>query len=1176
MKKLIPGLVLTLAVMTAPLVPDLAGQTCDTQTGTAVGYRGGDASTLKDMNGVSNDVTNMYLRLKGIGGNFLASTNYIITANKRTTAASADFNGDGKLDLVTGGRGCDYNVNPALGNLLTTDSNLSIFLGRGHEVSDPNKFKFDGPYYILYEGTQLDKTFEIIALGAGDFDKDGDADIAALTWQGRLFIIPNLFVENGLAPGDPPVFSGTMQFLGDLINDGYTEWGQGANNLRGESNVAIVDFDSDGDLDLLVGVPSRWAGYRWGEVVRFVNNGSGTFSRITGVINPYSHTNSTYIYGVAGVAAGDFDGDNKVDFVCGSANSREIYYYQGDGVGGFTAKNNRKITIPSAHGSSAILRAADFNQDGLTDFVLATDGTVNAPGGFVYWYKNQGTGTFTQNCIPSACTAVSGSGDLDSGAVGDFDGDGDYDFFVADGYGALNCYFFVNDVFPLFVTSGTVASRNLVPCSFVTADSAIVSATIRVSQSVPAGTTVTYYLANSDDASGNPLWEGPATPETEYTFASPGLFLRWKAVLTTADTSQTPHILTLDLDYKYITKREYSRTSQAFTSVDLDATRDGDENALYSASFEFPSWGGHLRAWNVTSLTLQFTRSSQLANIVSVGATLVGDAGEILSARASSRTVYTAYDEEGDGLMNNRLPFDVANVATLENYLNLGAGSTENVPLIEFVLGSGRNWKLGDINHSSPQIEERPSGIPRLMGDGTGYETFRDANATRRKILLVGANDGMLHAFDPATLEELWAFIPNNLLYKLKTMRVQDPDCGQFLSHQYFVDGTPVIQDVYFDGNWHTVVVCGQGAGWGKDHQYYYFCLDITDPLDPKPLWELTDPTMGETWSVPIIGKLNISGTETWVAFMGSGYDTWDADQVSGNVFYGVNVATGAIVRSIALKTGGQDPVSPFGIVNSVPGSVNIADSNKDGIEEYAYVGDLLGRMWRIDLSSGLNQWKADVIFTDPYSHPIITKPAVYIGADGTVHLYFGTGGDDKAPATDTYAFIALADTGSAATVEWFLGSNDLAGQPGFDLNQKKGEFAVGEKVWADDVIADQRVYIATLQGSIESLNPCLTMAGSGKIYSRYITGSQAGGSALVGADNKVIESLTTAQKVRSAVTVGNIQKIESGDGAISKRLVFIQSYTDPGSGEPPSEVLAQTVAGGKWQIKSWREVYKR
>jgi hypothetical protein len=159
------------------------------------------------------------------------------------------------------------------------------------------------------------------------------------------------------------------------------------------------------------------------------------------------------------------------------------------------------------------------------------------------------------------------------------------------------------------------------------------------------------------------------------------------------------------------------------------------------------------------------------------------------------------------------------------------------------------------------------------------------------------------------------------------------------------------------------------------------------------------------------------------------------------------------------------------------------------------------------------------------------------------------------------------------------LGPADLAVRLGIDNALKKGEFTQGEKVWADDVIADRLVYIATLTGNIESLNPCMTLSGSGRIYSRYISGGQMGGSALIGATGTAIESMVTAQKVRSAVTVGKLEQLtQEGSPTINKRLVFIQSYTQPGGGrpEPPSEVLAQPVPiYSRLTIKSWREVYK-
>lgn len=1181
MKKHKIALLLFGAVVSAALYFNLTGQLCDTQSGTVVGYTGGDASTIAVMDGVSNDVSGQHLRLKAKGANFQPSSNYPVTTNYRMTGASADFNNDGYVDLVEGGRGTDYNTNGSLGNLNPNDSNLSIFLCKGVDPVTPTKFKFDGPYYILYESSALSKTYEIMALGAGDFDGDGDADFAALSWSGKLWIFKNLFKENNIPVGGVPVFSTTVTLLGDLINDGYGEWGQGSANWRWESNIAAVDIDKDGDLDLIVGIPSRFASTRYGEVVIFINDGHGNFSRLIpkSLINPYPN-NATYIYGVCGVAAGDFNGDGFIDFYVGSASDRTLYYYQNDGLGNFKNVNSKKITIPASHGSTSFLSAGDVDTDGFTDLVLSTDGAagVNSPGGYVYWLKNDGAANFTITCVPSDCSKVSSSSDLDSGAIGDFDNDGDLDFFVADGNNSLNCYFFMNDIFPIYVSQGTTYSKNLLQCSFLTSDNAIVSATITVQETKPTGTNITYYLSNNDDQSGNPKWEGPVTPGVEFTFENPGSFLRWKAVLVSTDQTLTPKIHRIELAYKYIIKREYSRTSHALTTANVNLTRPGDEDVLYSASFEFPTWKGHLRSWDVTSLTLPYSRSSELRNIANTGGRLVVDAGEVLAARAwSTRIVYAAHDQQGDDIMNDRMDFSVANKAALEPYLGLGVGSPETEPLIRFVLGDGRSWKLGDINHSSPEVEEPPYGTASLMGDG--YAEFKEANKNRQKVILVGANDGMLHCFDAENLNELWAFIPNNLLYKLKNMRVTDPDCGVFLYHHFFIDSTPVVRDVYFGGVWHTVVICGQGMGWGRDHNFYYFALDVTDPLAPQPMWELTDPTMGETWSVPFVGKVDVAGTTTWVAFMGSGYNTWDVSEPKGNYVYAVDISTGQIMQSFEAKENGQ-PASPYGIENTVPGSPNGADNDRDGFIEYVYFGDLHGRFWKIDLSGAAHTWAAQVIYRDPYYHPIVTKPAVYVDlTTSVITLYFGTGGDEKAPGTEYYSFVALKDAGATGVVQWYMGPADLASRLGIDSNLKKGEFTQGEKIWADDVISDQLVYIATLTGYIESLNPCMTLSGGGRIYSRYITGGQTGGSALIGATGTAVESMVTAQKVRSAVTVGKLEQLtQEGSPTINKRLVFIQSYTQAGGGrpEPPSEVLAQPVPiYTRLTIKSWREVYK-
>ncbi|HOX43184.1 MAG TPA: PilC/PilY family type IV pilus protein [Myxococcota bacterium] len=157
---------------------------------------------------------------------------------------------------------------------------------------------------------------------------------------------------------------------------------------------------------------------------------------------------------------------------------------------------------------------------------------------------------------------------------------------------------------------------------------------------------------------------------------------------------------------------------------------------------------------------------------------------------------------------------------------------------------------LGDIFHSSPAVVTAPSAL----GEDFKYEFYFRNNIDRHTMVYVGANDGMLHAFVAEDVDgvgadetgrELWAFIPNQLLHKIQNVRVR---------HDYYVDNTPVVRDVYFKdvplldklgnpvkdaanqpilGAYRTVLF-GSLRGGGSG----YFALDVTDPQNPKYLWE--------------------------------------------------------------------------------------------------------------------------------------------------------------------------------------------------------------------------------------------------------------------------------------------------------------------------------------------------
>ena len=145
-------------------------------------------------------------------------------------------------------------------------------------------------------------------------------------------------------------------------------------------------------------------------------------------------------------------------------------------------------------------------------------------------------------------------------------------------------------------------------------------------------------------------------------------------------------------------------------------------------------------------------------------------------------------------------------------------------------------WVLGDIVDSDPvYVGNEDYGYDKLIGtEGATYKTFVTSNASRRKMIYVGANDGMLHGFDASTSgDEVFAYVPNAVYSGLTQLT------SPSYTHQYMVDGSPRVADAYFGGAWHTLLVSTTGAGG-----HSVFGLDVTDPSSfdgSKVLWEISD-----------------------------------------------------------------------------------------------------------------------------------------------------------------------------------------------------------------------------------------------------------------------------------------------------------------------------------------------
>lgn len=275
-----------------------------------------------------------------------------------------------------------------------------------------------------------------------------------------------------------------------------------------------------------------------------------------------------------------------------------------------------------------------------------------------------------------------------------------------------------------------------------------------------------------------------------------------------------------------------------------------------------------------------------------------------------------------------------------------------------------REHRLGDIVSSAPIYVKKP--LFRYLDDG--YLGFSTDKAARSPTIYVGANDGMLHAFDATTGNELWAYVPTTVipnLYKLADKTYSN-------NHKYYVDGDIVVSDVCSKdppaicgrNDWRTILVAGLGKG-GRG----YFALDVTNPSSPALLWEINSAkagfaSLGTSFGRALVTKK--SSTGQWVVIFASGYDNviGAATTASGRI-YVVNANSGALIKEIVASGGPTDP-SQSGIA-SLAGWVDSGETNN--ATRYVYGGDLAGNVWRFDIVAETSALLASV------GKPITTRP---------------------------------------------------------------------------------------------------------------------------------------------------------------------------------------------------------
>ena len=1137
--------------------------------------------------------------------------------------AAGDFTGDGYPDLI----GLDL-----------TRQRLGQVNPMSKLVLIRNQYLLDNDHPFLVDPATSYEEFNTdtgpASITSGDYNGDGLIDFFFMRNSADEFgytnFLATMYINRGTASAPSfmphnisPSLDFTARFQAAHI---YINWAG--------DHLASVDIDKDGDVDILAISQDR--------IFLIRNPGAANFTVADFEVGELAYDASTgFSVGRGGscISAADFDNDGDIDVVGGTVNDIDfLAYYENDSTGHFTRKE-LAIPNPDCTGSVGVL-GRDFTNDGWPDIFVATDAWNAGNQAHMWFLRNRHLKDTIDNSVDPPVTVtdvdwefkcLNGCNpiippyyDVDMSTPIDYDNDGDLDIVIADANHSGDYYLIENELATVYELYGQAQSFNVGAGLLDSRLHAVTRVRINsIHQGVVGGSSAGLNVEVLFSNNGGQKWETYQTFSAAgivnradlpwYDFKNFGADLRWKIVLTAEEdpmpdfehaSFETPRVDDFQIELIYVDRREYSRASAAATIVTASGI---SKKLVIGSSFVFPGWEGQLRAYDVSAVSFTQSSTSELRTITTsdldsatgrtliAGAEIFWDAGELLNARApDSRTVYTAIRANGSVTGElSRQDFTRANLGNLSTDGSLAwclqDVNNDNAGLVDFIRGENRYWKLGDINHSTPVVVGPPSEDPAYKG--TGYAEFMAAYASRLKVVYVGANDGMLHCFDAATGEELWGFIPYNLLPKLKNMYAVDAANGtRYYAHDVYCDGTASVADVQINGAWRTVLVTGQGPGSGSTYAgslNYYWALDVTDPSDPQPLWEIYHKDgdnricMGETWSVPAIGKVNHLGTARWVAFMGSGYDNDPAANHAGRFFYVVRLDTGAILRnrsvgnvntsSASVFSGDRAPYRYANIPVALVASPTAIDLDQNGFVDYVYTADTDGRLYRMDVTgTNPNGWRLTAIYTDHLNYPIITKPVVWVdpleGGPLRARVYFGTGGDDRAPTDRDYSFVALVDNGGTdVDVEWYLGVPKRLDLP---ASFQRGELGTGSKVWADPVIADQIIYFSTLRGSIEAVNPCLNLGDAGRLYARYMRYTSAipvGGTAFKTTTGTPPEYLDLISKARRAVTVGEAERVA---GRVNKREIYVQQY------DSTLEKLEQTI-GSLLRIKSWREVYR-
>jgi type IV pilus assembly protein PilY1 len=524
---------------------------------------------------------------------------------------------------------------------------------------------------------------------------------------------------------------------------------------------------------------------------------------------------------------------------------------------------------------------------------------------------------------------------------------------------------------------------------------------------------------------------------------------------------------------------------------------------------------------------------------------------------------------------------------------------------------------LGDIINSRPlYVENEDKGYGSWRGLGSAERAaYENKLKTRNRpaVIYVGSNDGMLHAFKAATAaqrtasgngEELFAYIPNAVFGNLPELFRPN------YVHRFFVDGSPNASDANLgtahNPDWRTVLVGSTGAG-GKG----YFALDVENPVNPEVLWE-AGPDVNDFANLgATLGRASIVRMQSghWVAIFGNGYNAAD----NKAHLYIVDLKSGARLADITLDNAADDG-KPNGLSTPLA-----ADKDRDGGVDTVYAGDMLGNLWKIDLSAATaGDWPGTVAtplfkaVRNGEKQPIYASPDAMLRprGNGEVLVFFGTGkffekSDDDSEHDDltdkrVQTFYGVLDNGTrnlgrgdlveqtihrataavgnhAAEDLRYLSKNsvDYMNKYGFYIDLIVDNVAEGERVIQPPILFSDRVLFTTLVPRLPSAEQgCETGSAYTWLMQVDLDGGQPDSSVfdLTGDrrfdDNDKSAGQTVGGRKFEDTASGGSSPSDGGLGADGDHIVEFH-----GNGDDESSVKGDPTGQGR---ESWQQIKGR